>query len=287
LNQYLLDKHFVVSASLDLSGLPNVLSAMACGLKPVVHDFPGAEQWLDSSCLFGISEQFCDLVLSGDYRPQRYRQIVEQRYRYRYWTRSINDVLYKLEKNPVVKTTTPTFTPMQLPAFGKETGPTWQPTVEHRPGAPSVMEPRTIPITPIDMTHKEIPVSHDPVQTEPSLPQEAFPPVSSPEKKTNRSYSELGRSRVTERMAREALEATRALEELARRDSKTTEKKPWQEPSVFHEGWSGSGFSTMDAMTQEDQLQKMAGEFSGIPSPGIEPMENIPIVGEPHVPFTK
>ena len=97
----------------------------------------------------------------------------------------------------------------------------------------------------------------------------------------------MGRQRVTERMAKEALEATRALEELAKRDNKTIEENQWQGDSVSPETWSSNGFSSIDTMTQEDQLQKMASEFSGVPSPIVEPVENISIVGEPHVPFTK
>ncbi|MBN1124163.1 MAG: glycosyltransferase family protein [Sedimentisphaerales bacterium] len=288
LNQYLLDKHFIVSTAIDLSGLSSVLTAMACGLKPVVHDFPGAEQWIDSSYLFGISEQFCNLVLSDDYRPQHYRQIVEQQYRLRHWTRPINDVLYKLEKNPVAKTTMPTFVPMQSQVFPVQTEASCQSHKGQTPYVPAaISEPRTIPITPMNTANMDIPVRSDSVRIGPSPSEEISPPVSSSEKPGNKSYSEMGRQRITERMAREALEATRALEELARRDNKIPGDNQWQDNSVSPESWSSSGFSSIDAMTQEDRVQKMAGEFSGIPSPVIEPVENISIVGEPHVPFTK
>jgi len=102
-NAWLADKHYVVSAAIDESGMGAVLRAMACGLKPVVHAFPGVEDWIDGGYTFTISEQFCEQVCSEAYDPEAYRRFVEERYGQRRAYRVMNDALYRLEKDPVRK----------------------------------------------------------------------------------------------------------------------------------------------------------------------------------------
>jgi len=77
---WLADKHFVVSASISESEGMGILEAMACGLKPVIHNFPGAEEIFGSEFLFNISEDFCKQILSENYEPSRYHSFVEKRY---------------------------------------------------------------------------------------------------------------------------------------------------------------------------------------------------------------
>lgn len=96
-NGWLQDKHYIVSTSICEGHPVGILEAMACGLKPVIHNFVGAETVLPKKYLFNISEEFCDQILSPHYDPQSYRSFVEQRYSTTRQLRSIGQLFARLE----------------------------------------------------------------------------------------------------------------------------------------------------------------------------------------------
>jgi pentatricopeptide repeat protein len=95
------DKHYIVSTSIIESQCRGVLEGMACGLKPVVHNFPGADRVFPSEFLFNISEEFCEQILSDNYEPHRYRGFVEENYQLENQMIKINDVFVQLESGSV------------------------------------------------------------------------------------------------------------------------------------------------------------------------------------------
>ncbi len=80
LNRWLRDKHYIASTAVDGRGLKGILTGMAAGLRPVVHQFPHASDFLGPDYLFLLAEDFCRQILEGDYQPQQYRQTVAERY---------------------------------------------------------------------------------------------------------------------------------------------------------------------------------------------------------------
>jgi Flp pilus assembly protein TadD len=96
-NAWLSDKHFVVAGGLGEGQVEALLAGMACGLKPVIHNFPGADRLFPRACLFNIAEQFCEQVRTGGYEPESYRRFVEERYPMAEQLRRVNGILTQLE----------------------------------------------------------------------------------------------------------------------------------------------------------------------------------------------
>jgi glycosyltransferase involved in cell wall biosynthesis len=95
-NSWLQDKHYIISGSIGQGQSVGLLEGMACGLKPVIHNFPGANQIFPPEFLFNISEEFCQQILSDRYEPERYRRFVEGNYGLRDELNKINSILIQL-----------------------------------------------------------------------------------------------------------------------------------------------------------------------------------------------
>ncbi len=96
-NYWLGDKHYIVSTSICEGHPVGILESMACGLKPVIHNFLGAEQIFPSEFLFNIAEEFCEQILCDTYEPRRYRRLVEEKYSLRNQLSGINEIFAGLE----------------------------------------------------------------------------------------------------------------------------------------------------------------------------------------------
>ncbi|NLZ06841.1 MAG: hypothetical protein GXY19_16870 [Phycisphaerae bacterium] len=96
-NAWLGDKHFIVSGGIGESQIESLLTGMACGLKPIVHHFAGADRLFPALSLFRIAEEFCECALGGEYDPAGYRRFVEERYPIRRQLHQVGGILNQLE----------------------------------------------------------------------------------------------------------------------------------------------------------------------------------------------
>ena len=78
--KWLEDKQYIVCSSVLESQGMGILEAMACGVKPIVHNFVGADEVYDRRFLWTSIDQFVAQVRSQDYDSQSYRAFVGERY---------------------------------------------------------------------------------------------------------------------------------------------------------------------------------------------------------------
>ena len=97
---WLADKNYIVSTSVIESQGMGILEAMAAGIKPAVHHFPGAEGTFGADWLFRTPQEFVRLILEDDYDSETYRRFVERRYALNQQLRKVNEVLAKFEATP-------------------------------------------------------------------------------------------------------------------------------------------------------------------------------------------
>jgi len=96
-NAWLCDKHYIVSTSICEGHPVGILEGMACGLKPVIYNFLGAEHIFPSEYLFNIAEEFCEQIVGGDYESGKYCGFVEEKYSLERQLGRINDIFTGLE----------------------------------------------------------------------------------------------------------------------------------------------------------------------------------------------
>lgn len=79
-HKWLDDKNFTVSASVLESFCHGIADAMACGLKPLIHNFIGAKELYPEKYIFNSVKDFSEMVLSDDYNSSEYRKYIEEKY---------------------------------------------------------------------------------------------------------------------------------------------------------------------------------------------------------------
>jgi glycosyltransferase involved in cell wall biosynthesis len=94
---WLADKHYIVSASIGESQGLGLLEGMACGLRPVIHRFPGVSELFPTEYVFNIAEEFCSQITQGSYEPHKYRLFVEETYPVKKQLDSINSIFRAFE----------------------------------------------------------------------------------------------------------------------------------------------------------------------------------------------
>jgi len=79
IEEFLEDKNFVLSTSVHESFGYSIAEAMACGIKPLIHNFCGSESLWPKDLIFNFIDEIPTLV-SSEYNSEAYRRFVENRY---------------------------------------------------------------------------------------------------------------------------------------------------------------------------------------------------------------
>ena len=96
---WLEDKHYLVSTSV-LEGHPvGIMEAMACGIKPVIHNFVGARGIFEGRFLWNTIPEFVEMVRRDEYNSHDYRAYIENRYSLNRQRSCLEDVFRQLEQD--------------------------------------------------------------------------------------------------------------------------------------------------------------------------------------------
>ena len=77
---WLMDKDYVLSTSINEGNPNNVIEAMAMGIKPIIHNWPGALDQFPKDLVFNTVGEATEKILELKYEPERYRRIVDSKY---------------------------------------------------------------------------------------------------------------------------------------------------------------------------------------------------------------
>jgi len=89
---FLKDKHYIISTSIVEGNPMNVIEAMAMGIKPLVHFWPGADKQFPINCLWVNLDDLLG-IYKDVYNPEEYRQWAEDKYDFRKNYKQVIDAL--------------------------------------------------------------------------------------------------------------------------------------------------------------------------------------------------
>jgi glycosyltransferase involved in cell wall biosynthesis len=78
--KWLSDKDWLLSTSMNEGNPNNVIEAMAMGIRPVIHGWPGALDQFPRQFCFRMADEAASQILDRNYEPDTYREWVEQNY---------------------------------------------------------------------------------------------------------------------------------------------------------------------------------------------------------------
>ncbi|MCK5564577.1 MAG: hypothetical protein KAJ07_04970 [Planctomycetes bacterium] len=263
LNSWLKDKHYIVSAGTSERCIDGVLSGVSCGLRPVVHNFPGAADLFDTQYTFNIAEDLCEQVANGDYDPQSYRDIAEANFCQRLVLNTINEGIGQVERDMEIErrvmeksfageaAVLSNNAPAQINNVNQTLSDFSLPPISSIPGASEINTIEIKPIMPTNIDKIGVGISLPDVGEVaiPSMPQET---VSFEISKA----AEAGTKSI-DSVAAEALKASRLLADLSKQETIDPRGQQWNTDIPGQ-----MSFGSLDEAIKGNQLNEMAQEFT-------------------------
>lgn len=97
-SEWLQDKNYLILPSIHEGNPYCVLEAAACGVKPLIHYFPGSEELYPSSWLFRTVSEFVEKVINEPFDSLAYRRYVEENYSLDIYLEKIFSIIEVLSK---------------------------------------------------------------------------------------------------------------------------------------------------------------------------------------------
>jgi glycosyltransferase involved in cell wall biosynthesis len=280
---WLRDKHYVVATGVGQGCVVGVLEGMACGLRPVIHNFPGAGEILPAEFIFNLAEDFCRQILSETYEPSGYRAIVQSRYGQKEIMKHINEVLVRVEKDIAAQrrvsreelaAASPRLSDSgaiveeadQRQGVARSNVVSRPELVSGQIASPMERLPvETIPIEPIKPKRLDIRIDTPASAVAEDAVSIGVPWDGGSLNQTsleNQTRSVPGRIGAISDVAAEAVCASRALAQAAGQSGTGPTQPNWDLSGVGPEELNQMGYSTLDATVKDDRISRAATEFS-------------------------
>ncbi|HAV42859.1 TPA: hypothetical protein DCX15_02440 [bacterium] len=92
-SDWLEDKDYILSTSIGEGCPVGIMEAMARGIKPLIHNWPGARDLYPDRYIFNTISEFKNMVLNGNYNSTEYREYIEDNYSLEKQLREIDKIL--------------------------------------------------------------------------------------------------------------------------------------------------------------------------------------------------
>lgn len=79
LNNWFKDKHFIISGSVGEGHPVGIMEAMSCGLKPLIHYFPGVYGFYPKKYVYSSFSEFNDII-KDEYKSYEYREYIYKKF---------------------------------------------------------------------------------------------------------------------------------------------------------------------------------------------------------------
>ena len=93
IGEWLENKQYIIHTSVHEGHPVGLMEAMACGLKPVIHNFVGARDIYPEKYLWNTIPEFSQIITSGDYSSIEYKNYIEKYYSLRRQLDSIENII--------------------------------------------------------------------------------------------------------------------------------------------------------------------------------------------------
>ena len=80
ISTWLEDKQYIVCTSVFEGHPVSIMEAMACGLKPLIHNYVGARYSYPDTYLWNTIPEFIEMVTENEYNSLKYRKFIEENY---------------------------------------------------------------------------------------------------------------------------------------------------------------------------------------------------------------
>lgn len=103
LEEWLKDKHYIITGSIAEGHPVGVMEAMATGIKPIIHYFPGCEKFYPSKYTYKELDEFVKRIDEDDYNSEEYREFIRENFSLDLQFKKIFELIQSMTQNEAVR----------------------------------------------------------------------------------------------------------------------------------------------------------------------------------------